>query len=69
MKNTKFTEEQILFALKLSSAGQPISDVCWQIGFSEAIFNVWKNRYTDLAFCRSVSCGNRGLRARRRTST
>jgi len=35
MKNSKFTEEQILLALKQGDAGQPISDVCRQIGISE----------------------------------
>ena len=48
MKKTKFNEEQILFVRKQGSAGEPISDVCRQMRISEAIYNVWKNRYTDL---------------------
>lgn len=48
MKKTKFTEEQILFALKQGSAGQPIADVCRQMGISEATYYVWKKRYADL---------------------
>ncbi len=36
MKKTKFTEEQILFALKQGNAGQPIADVRRQMGISEA---------------------------------
>ena len=29
MKKSRFTEEQILFALKQGDSGQPIADVCW----------------------------------------
>ena len=47
MKKTKFTEEQILFALKQGSAGQPVADVCRQMGISEATYYVWKKRYAD----------------------
>ena len=43
MKKTKFTEEQILFALKQGNAGQPVADVCRQMGISEATYYVWKN--------------------------
>jgi putative transposase len=42
MKKTKFTEEQILFALKQGNAGQPVADVCRQMGISEATYYVWK---------------------------
>ena len=48
MKKSKFTEEQILFALKQAEAGQPVGDVCRQIGVSEATFYVWKKRYGNL---------------------
>ena len=48
MKKTRFTEQQILFALKQGLAGQPVADVCRQMGISEATYYVWKKRYTDL---------------------
>jgi hypothetical protein len=32
MKRSKFTEEQILFALKQADAGQPVGDVCRELG-------------------------------------
>ena len=35
MKKPKFTAEQILFALRQGDIGQPISDVCRQMGNSE----------------------------------
>ena len=48
VKKTKFTEEQILFALKQGNAGQPIADVCRQMGISEATYYVWKKKYADM---------------------
>jgi putative transposase len=48
MKKSKFTEEQILFALKQGGAGQPVADVCRQMGISEATYYVWKKRYANM---------------------
>lgn len=48
MKKSRFTEEQILFALKQAEAGQAVSEVCRQMGVSEATFYVWKKRYANL---------------------
>ena len=48
MKRSRFTEEQILFALKQADAGQPVADVVRQMGISEATFYVWKKRYGNL---------------------
>ena len=48
MKKSKFTEEQILFALKQGDAGQPIADVCRQMGISEATYYNWKKRFGNL---------------------
>jgi len=48
MRRSSFTEEQILFALKHVAAGQPVADVCRQMGISEATFYVWKKRYGNL---------------------
>ena len=40
MKKSKFTEEQILFALKQAEVGHVVTDVCRQMGISEATFYV-----------------------------
>jgi putative transposase len=48
MKTSKFTEEQVAYALRLSEAGTPVSDVCRQMGISEATFYVWRKKYADL---------------------
>lgn len=48
MKTSKFTEEQVAYALRLSESGTPIADVCRQMGISEATFYVWRKKYADL---------------------
>lgn len=48
MKRSRYTEEQILFALKQAEAGLPVADVCRQMGISEATFYVWKKRFGNL---------------------
>ena len=38
MKKSRFTEEQIAYALRLAESGTPVADVCRQIGISDATF-------------------------------
>jgi putative transposase len=48
MKKSKFTEEQIAYALRQVESGTAPADVCRQLGVSEATFYVWKKRYAHL---------------------
>ncbi len=48
MKRTKFSEEQVAYALRQADAGTASGDVCRQLGISEATFYVWKKRYGHL---------------------
>lgn len=48
MKRSKFTEEQIAYALRQAEAGTAPADVCRQLGVSEATFYVWKKKYAHL---------------------
>lgn len=48
MKRSKFTEEQITYALRQHEAGTPVADVCRQLGVSEATFYVWKKKYAHM---------------------
>lgn len=41
MKKSKFTEEQIIFALKQAELGTSVL-VCRKMGISEATFYIWK---------------------------
>jgi putative transposase len=42
MKRSKFSEEQIAYALRQVEAGTPASDVCRQLGVSEATSHAWQ---------------------------
>lgn len=48
MKKSKFTEAQILFAIKQSETGVQVSEVCRKMGISEATFYNWKKKYGGL---------------------
>ena len=48
MKRSKFSEEQVAYALRQADAGTAVGDVCRQLGISEATFYVWKKRYGHL---------------------
>jgi putative transposase len=48
MKKSKFTEEQIAYALRQVESGSPQADICRQLGVSEATFYIWKKKYAHL---------------------
>lgn len=48
MKRSKFTESQIMFALKQSETGIKTEEVCRKMGISEATFYNWKKKYGGL---------------------
>lgn len=48
MKKTKFTDEQIAFALRQAETGTRVSEVCRKMGISEATFYNWKKKYGGL---------------------
>lgn len=48
MKKTKFTEVQIVFALKQAENGTSVEEVCRKIGISEATFYNWRKKYGGL---------------------
>ena len=48
MKKTKYTEEQIAFALRQAETGTRVAEVCRKMGISEATFYNWKKKYGGL---------------------
>jgi putative transposase len=64
MKKSKFTEEQIAYALRQVESGTPPADVCRQLGVSEATFYIWKKKYAHLGVASSESCDRSRTRMR-----
>ena len=48
MKRSKFTESQIIFAIKQAETGIKVEEVCRKMGISEATFFNWKKKYGGL---------------------
>lgn len=48
MKRSKFTEQQIAFALKQAEMGIPVPEVCRKLGISDATFYQWRKKYGGL---------------------
>ena len=48
MKKSRYTEEQIAFALKQIELGTPVSEVRRKMGVSEATIYKWRKKYGGL---------------------
>lgn len=48
MKKSKFTDQQIAFALSQAEAGTSVEEVCRKMGISQATFFRWKKVYGGL---------------------
>ncbi|MCB2191361.1 MAG: transposase [Deltaproteobacteria bacterium] len=48
MKKSKFTEEQITFALRQAEAGTPVIEICRKMGVTEQSFYRWKRKYAGI---------------------
>ena len=58
MKKSKFTESQIVFAIKQSETGVRVSEVCRRMGISEATFYNWKKKHGSLGITSYEDYGN-----------
>lgn len=48
MKKSKFTEAQIVFALKQAETGVTVEEVCRKLGITQATFYNWKKKFGGL---------------------
>lgn len=67
MKKSKFTEEQIAFALKQAESGTTVEEICRKMGISQATFYAWRKRFgglgvAELRRLRQLEEENRKLR-------
>lgn len=44
MKKSRFTEEQIAYALKQAKLGMAVGEICRKLGIAEATFYVWRKK-------------------------
>ena len=44
-RKSKFTEEQIIAALKRAEVGEAVAELCRQLGVTETTFYRWKTKY------------------------
>jgi putative transposase len=65
MKKSKFTEQQIAFAVQQAESGTQVADVCRKMGISEATFYRWKQLYGGLMPSEVRICGSLRWRIRR----
>src|SRR3954471_14500405 len=48
MKKSRYSEEQVAYALRLAESGTPVADVCRQTGIAEATFYLWEKKFGRL---------------------
>jgi putative transposase len=48
VKKSRFSEEQIAYALKQAETGTPVAEVIRRMGVSEQTFYRWKSKYGGL---------------------
>ncbi len=45
MKRSRFTEAQIVNALKSNEAGRKVDEICRELGISSGTFYTWRKKY------------------------
>ena len=48
MKQSKLSEEQVVYALRQAEGGTQVGDLCRQLGVSDATSYAWKKKYAHL---------------------
>ena len=48
MKKSRFTEQQIAYALRQAESGIPIEEITRKLGITQATFYRWKKKYAGM---------------------
>jgi len=68
MKKSKFTDEQVAYALRQTEGGTPVLEVCRKLGITEQTFYRWKKKFAGMGVAevrrlRQLEDENRRLKA------
>ena len=67
MKKSRFTEQQVAYALRQAEDGGRVAEICRKLGVSEQTFYTWKRKYagagvSELRKLRQLEGENRRLK-------
>ena len=48
MKHKRYSDEQIVYALRQTEGGSPVVEICRKLGVSEQTFYRWKKKYSGV---------------------
>ena len=48
MKKTRYTDEQIGYALRQAEAGKTVTDICREMGISQQTFYRWRRKFAGM---------------------
>jgi len=48
MKSSRYTAEQVTFAMKQAESGTPVSEICRKMGIAEQTFYRWKKKFSGM---------------------
>ena len=48
MRKSRFTEEQIAYAIRQAEQGTPAAEICRKMGISEQTFYQWKKKFAGM---------------------
>lgn len=48
MRKSRFTEEQIAYAIRQAEQGTPAAEICRKMGISEQTFYAWKKKFAGM---------------------
>ena len=48
MKSSRYSAEQVAFAMRQAESGTPVLEICRKMGIAEQTFYRWKKKYTGM---------------------
>jgi putative transposase len=48
MKSSRYSAEQVAFAMRQAETGTPVPEICRKMGIAEQTFYRWKKKYTGM---------------------